>query len=104
LGKPLRLEPLSHSPEGSNKKPKEKQLPLHVLSKVFEYAVEAGFIKDGRLVEPLIEPSITDLIAEFNRAVILKMTEKMGCYSMIYYWFKTYLECTNCFASIHQFS
>jgi hypothetical protein len=71
---------------------------------VFEYAVEAGLIKDGRLVEPLIEPSTTDLIAEFNRDAILKMTEKMGRHSMIDYWLETYLKCTNCFAGIHQFS
>lgn len=47
---------------------------------VFEFAIKAGLIKDGRLVEPLIEPSTTDLIAEFSRAAILKFTEKMGCH------------------------
>ena len=47
---------------------------------VFEFAIKAGLIKDGRLVEPLIEPSTTDLIAEFSRAAILKLTEKMGCH------------------------
>lgn len=47
---------------------------------VFEFAIKAGLIKDGKLVEPLIEPSTTDLIAEFSRAAILKLTEKMGCH------------------------
>jgi len=47
---------------------------------VFEYAIKAGLIKDGRLVKPLIEPPTTDLIAEFSRASILKFTEKMGCH------------------------
>ncbi len=47
---------------------------------IFEFAVKAGLIKDGALVEPLSEPSTTDLIAEFSRAAILKMTEKMGCH------------------------
>lgn len=47
---------------------------------VFEFAIKAGLIKNGKLVEPLIEPTITDLIAEFSRAAILKMTEKMGCH------------------------
>ena len=47
---------------------------------VFDFAIKAGLIKDGRLVEPLIEPPTTDLIAEFSRAAILKFTEKMGCH------------------------
>jgi hypothetical protein len=47
---------------------------------VFEFAIKAGLIKNGALVEPSNEPSITDLIAEFSRAAILKMTEKMGCH------------------------
>ncbi len=47
---------------------------------VFEFAVKAGLIKNGILAEPLSEPSTTDLIAEFSRAAILKMTEKMGCH------------------------
>ncbi len=47
---------------------------------VFEFAVKAGLIKNGVLVEPLSEPSTTDLIAEFSRAAILKITEKMGCH------------------------
>jgi hypothetical protein len=47
---------------------------------VFEFAIKAGLIKNGKLVEPLPEPSTTDLIAEFSRAAILKMTEKMGCH------------------------
>ena len=32
------------------------------------------------MVEPLIEPPAMDLIAEFSRAAILKLTEKMGCH------------------------
>lgn len=47
---------------------------------VFEYAVKAGLIKNGRLADPLIEPTITDLIAEFSRASTLQMIGTMGCH------------------------
>jgi hypothetical protein len=46
----------------------------------FEFGVKAGLIKDGKLAHPLIEPSITDLIAEFSRASTLQMIGTMGCH------------------------
>ncbi|MDD2252141.1 MAG: hypothetical protein PHQ10_04175 [Dehalococcoidales bacterium] len=47
---------------------------------VFEFAVKAGLINNGKLVEPLIEPTVTDLIAEFSRAGVLQMIGVMGCH------------------------
>jgi len=47
---------------------------------VFEYAVKAGLINNGKLADQLIEPTITDLIAEFSRASTLQMIGTMGCH------------------------
>lgn len=47
---------------------------------VFEFAVKAGLIKNNKLVEPLVEPNVTDLIAEFSRAGVLQMIGVMGCH------------------------
>jgi hypothetical protein len=46
----------------------------------FEFAVKAGLIKNGKLAEPLIEPSVTELIAEFSRVAIFQLTAGMGCH------------------------
>lgn len=46
----------------------------------FEFAVKVGLIKDGKLVEPLVEPSATELIAAFSRVAILQLTAGMGCH------------------------
>ncbi len=47
---------------------------------VFEFAIKAGLIKNGKLVEPLREPPVTELIAAFSKAAILQMTQGMGCH------------------------
>jgi hypothetical protein len=47
---------------------------------VFEFAIKAGLIKNGKLADPLIEPSVTELIAAFSRASILQMTGTLGCH------------------------
>lgn len=47
---------------------------------VFEFAIKAGLIKNGKLVEPLIEPPIVELIAAFSRAAVLQMMTGMGCH------------------------
>lgn len=47
---------------------------------VFEFAIKAGLIKNGKLAEPLIEPSITELIAAFSRASVLQMVGTIGCH------------------------
>ena len=47
---------------------------------VFEFGVKAGLIKNGKLATPLIEPSVTELIAEFSRVAILQLTAGMGCH------------------------
>ena len=47
---------------------------------VFEFAVKAGLIKDDKLADPLIEPSITELIAAFSRAAVLQMVGTLGCH------------------------
>jgi hypothetical protein len=47
---------------------------------IFEYAVKAGLIKDGKLAELLIEPLTTDLIAAFSRAAVLQMVGTLGCH------------------------
>jgi hypothetical protein len=44
----------------------------------FEFAVKAGLMKNGKLVEPLIEPTVTELIAAFSRVAILQLTAGMG--------------------------
>lgn len=46
----------------------------------FEFAVKAGLMKDGKLVEPLVEPPVTELIAAFSRVAILQLTAGMGCH------------------------
>jgi hypothetical protein len=74
--KPLRLVPVSHSAESSNKAEGKTAIVRMYYPYVFEYTVEAKLIKDGRSVELLIEPSITDLIAEFSKSAILKMAEE----------------------------
>jgi hypothetical protein len=45
---------------------------------VFEFAVKAGLIKCGKLAEPIIEPSATELIAAFSRAAVLQMVGTLG--------------------------
>jgi hypothetical protein len=47
---------------------------------VFEFAVKAGLIKNGKFVEPMIEPATTELIAAFSRVAILQFTSGMGCH------------------------
>jgi hypothetical protein len=47
---------------------------------VFEFAVKAGLIKDGKLAEPLIEPPTTELIAAFSRAAVMQMVGTLGCH------------------------
>jgi hypothetical protein len=47
---------------------------------VFEFAIKSRLIKDGRLIEPLVEPPVTELIAAFSRVAILQMTRGMGCH------------------------
>lgn len=47
---------------------------------VFEFAIKAGLIKNGKLAEPLIEPHITELIAAFSRASVLQMVGTIGCH------------------------
>ncbi len=47
---------------------------------VFEFAIKAGSIKNGKLAEPLIEPSTTELIAAFSRAAVLQMVGTLGCH------------------------
>lgn len=46
----------------------------------FEFAIKAGLMKDGKLVEPLVEPPVTELIAAFSRVAILQFTAGMGCH------------------------
>lgn len=46
----------------------------------FEFAIKAGLMKDGKLVEPLVEPPVTELIAAFSRIAILQLTAGMGCH------------------------
>jgi hypothetical protein len=47
---------------------------------IFEFAIKVGLIKNGKLVEPLIEPPIVELIAAFSRAAVLQMMTGMGCH------------------------
>jgi hypothetical protein len=47
---------------------------------VFEFAVKVGLIKNGKLAEPLIEPSPTELIAAFSRAAVMQMVGTLGCH------------------------
>lgn len=47
---------------------------------VLESAIKAGLIKNGKLVEPLREPPVTELIAAFGKAAILQITQGMGCH------------------------
>jgi hypothetical protein len=47
---------------------------------VFEFAIKAGLIKNGKLAEPLIEPTTTELIAAFSRAAVLQMVGTLGCH------------------------
>ena len=47
---------------------------------VFEFAVKAGLIKNGKLAEPLIEPPTTELIAAFSRAAVMQMVGTLGCH------------------------
>lgn len=47
---------------------------------VFEFALKAGLLKNGKLAEPLIEPETTELIAAFSRAAVLQLTAGMGCH------------------------
>jgi hypothetical protein len=47
---------------------------------VFEFAVKAGLIKDGKIAEPLVEPPMTELIAAFSRAAVLQMMGTLGCH------------------------
>ncbi len=47
---------------------------------VFEFAVKAGLIKDGKLAELQIEPTVTELIAVFSRVAVLQLTAGMGCH------------------------
>jgi hypothetical protein len=47
---------------------------------VFEFAIKAELIKNGKLVQPLIEPSTTELIAAFSRASVLYMVGTLGCH------------------------
>lgn len=47
---------------------------------VFEYAVKIGLIKDGKLADPMIEPSATEMIAAFSRASVLQMMGTLGCH------------------------
>jgi hypothetical protein len=47
---------------------------------VFEFAVKASLIKNGKLAEPLIEPPTTELIAAFGRAAVMQMVGTLGCH------------------------
>lgn len=47
---------------------------------VFDFAIKAGLIKDGKLAEPLIEPQVTELIAAFSRVAVPQFTSGMGCH------------------------
>ena len=47
---------------------------------VFEFAIKAGLITNGKLAEPLIEPSTTELIAAFSRAAVMQMVGTLGCH------------------------
>ena len=47
---------------------------------VFEFAVKAGLIRDGKIAEPLVEPPTTELIAAFSRAAVLQMMGTLGCH------------------------
>jgi hypothetical protein len=47
---------------------------------LFEFALKAGLLKEGKLAEPLIEPESTELIAAFSRAAVLQLTTGMGCH------------------------
>jgi hypothetical protein len=47
---------------------------------VFEFAIKVGLIKNGKLVEPLIEPPTTELIAAFSRAAVMQMVGTLGCH------------------------
>jgi len=47
---------------------------------VFEFAVKAGLIKNGKLAEPLIEPPTTEMIAAFSRAAVMQMVGTLGCH------------------------
>jgi len=47
---------------------------------LFEFALKAGLLKEGKLAEPLIEPETTELIAAFSRAAVLQLTAGMGCH------------------------
>jgi hypothetical protein len=47
---------------------------------VFEFAVKAGLIKNGKIAEPLVEPPMTELIAAFSRAAVLQMMGTLGCH------------------------
>lgn len=47
---------------------------------VFEFAVKAGLIKNGKLANPLVEPHVTELIAAFSRVAVLQLTAGMGCH------------------------
>ena len=47
---------------------------------VFEFAVKAGLIKNGKLAETLVEPSTTELIAAFSKAAVLQMVGTLGCH------------------------
>ena len=47
---------------------------------VFEFAVKAGLIKDGKLAELQIEPTVTELLAVFSRVAVLQLTAGMGCH------------------------
>ena len=63
---------------------KEKQQPLSMYYPyVFEFAIKAGLIKNGMLVQPPIEPSTTELIAAFSRAAVLHMVGTLGCHLLI---------------------
>jgi hypothetical protein len=47
---------------------------------VFEFAVKAGLIINGKLAEPLVEPSTTELITVFSRAAVMQMVGTLGCH------------------------
>src|SRR5512146_290740 len=47
---------------------------------VFEFALKAGLLKNGKLADPLIEPETTELISAFSRAAVLQFTAGMGCH------------------------
>ncbi len=47
---------------------------------VFEFAIKAGLIKNGKLAEPLIEPPTPELIAAFSRAAVMQMVGTLGCH------------------------